>query len=409
MKIKLKKMREDRQNLILEARGIIEKAESENRERTADEDTRYDKLMNDFTSQGTEIAKQERLLEAEEELRGSQGRHAPGSPPTPGAENREVNPRGTEEYRASFRNFLTGGTLNVNEIRAMQADSDTGGGYLVAAEQFVMEIIKNMDNLTFIRKLARKFPLIKSASLGAPKLDTDPADADWTAELKTGTASAIAIGKRELRPHPLAKQVLISNTLLRLAAMDFEAFVQERLSYIFGITQEKAFLNGNGSGQPLGLFTASPLGISTNRDFSTGNKATSIQVDGLIEAKYAIKGQYWARLQWILHRDAVKQVAKLKDGEGQYIWNASIIAGNSDTLLGFPINMSEYAPNTFTTGQYVGMLGDYSQYWIADALDMQVQRLVELYALTNQTGYVGRMETDGMPVLEEAFARVKLA
>jgi HK97 family phage major capsid protein len=71
--------------------------------------------------------------------------------------------------------------------------------------------------------------------------------------------------------------------------------------------------------------------------------------------------------------------------------------------------MSEYAPNTFTTGLYVGLIGDWSQYWIVDALDLTIQRLVELYAETNQTGFIGRMETDGAPVLAEAFARVKLA
>jgi len=74
-----------------------------------------------------------------------------------------------------------------------------------------------------------------------------------------------------------------------------------------------------------------------------------------------------------------------------------------------PISMSEYAPSTLTTGLYVGILGDFSNYWIADALDMQVQRLVELYAEANQVGFIGRLETDGMPVLEEAFSRVKLA
>jgi HK97 family phage major capsid protein len=55
------------------------------------------------------------------------------------------------------------------------------------------------------------------------------------------------------------------------------------------------------------------------------------------------------------------------------------------------------------------MFGDFSKVWIVDALDMTVQKLVELYAETNQTGYVARMEMDGMPVLAEAFARVKLA
>ena len=82
-----------------------------------------------------------------------------------------------------------------------------------------------------------------------------------------------------------------------------------------------------------------------------------------------------------------------------------------DHLLatGLQFFMSEYVPNTFTTGKYVGILGDFSFYWIVDALNLEVQRLDELYAATNQIGFIGRMETDGMPVLEEAFVRVALA
>jgi HK97 family phage major capsid protein len=83
--------------------------------------------------------------------------------------------------------------------------------------------------------------------------------------------------------------------------------------------------------------------------------------------------------------------------------------GEPDTLLGLPTSMSQYAPNTMTTGQYVGILGDFSFYWIADALNMEMQRLVELYSQTRQIGLHAWLETDGMPVLEEAFVRVKLA
>jgi HK97 family phage major capsid protein len=71
--------------------------------------------------------------------------------------------------------------------------------------------------------------------------------------------------------------------------------------------------------------------------------------------------------------------------------------------------MSEYAPNTFTASQYVGILGDFSYVWIADSLQMEMQRLEELFASTNQVGLIGRLESDGMPVLSEAFVRVKLA
>ena len=113
------------------------------------------------------------------------------------------------------------------------------------------------------------------------------------------------------------------------------------------------------------------------------------------------------RAEWLFHRDLMKVIAKLVDGDGRYLFRESLRAGEPDTLLGRPINMSEFTPNTNTTGQYIGLLGDFSYYHIVDALNMQVQRLTELYAESNQTGYIGRAEVDGMPVLEEAFARLK--
>jgi HK97 family phage major capsid protein len=84
------------------------------------------------------------------------------------------------------------------------------------------------------------------------------------------------------------------------------------------------------------------------------------------------------------------------------------LGGTPDRILEVPYVMSEYAPSTFTTGLYVGIIGDFSFYWIADSLKLEIQRLDELYAVTNQVGFIGRSETDGLPVLAEAFARVKL-
>jgi len=275
-------------------------------------------------------------------------------------------------------------------------------------EQMVDQLIKAVDNVVFIRQRATKFRVPEAASLGCPTLTANPADAAWTTELATGNEdSTMAFGKRELHPHPLAKRIKVSNKLLRVNS-GAESLVRDRLAYIFGITQEQGFMTGSGSNQPLGIFTASADGVPTTRDVSTGNLSTSPTFDGLISAKYALKAQYWNRADWIFHRDVLAVISKLKDGDGQYIWRESVRDGEPDRLLGRPVMMSEYAPNTLTTGLYVGMLGDYSNYWIADALDMIVQRLVELYAETNQTGFIGRAETDGMPVLAEAFARVKL-
>ena len=84
------------------------------------------------------------------------------------------------------------------------------------------------------------------------------------------------------------------------------------------------------------------------------------------------------------------------------------MADRPDTILELPFFMSEYATNTFTTGKHVGIIGDFSFHWIADSLEFSIQVLKELYAESNQVGYIGRMECDGQPVLSEAFVRVKL-
>ena len=83
--------------------------------------------------------------------------------------------------------------------------------------------------------------------------------------------------------------------------------------------------------------------------------------------------------------------------------------GVPSTLLDRPVNESEYAPGTITTGLYTAILGDFSRYYIVDALNMEMQVVDQLYAETNQMGYILRRELDGMPVLEEAFARLKQA
>jgi len=404
---KLNELRDERGCIVTEARQILDRAETEKRSLTADEQGKWDELIKKQEELRSDIEREEKLMDAERSVAEESYRNKDKQ------ESKIDTGTGTasQEYRNAFAKLMAFGkeSLNIDEQRALQSDSSTIGGYLVMPQQMVDGLIKALDNDVLIRNKATKYQVPNAASLGVPSLDTDPADANWTTELGTGSEdSSMAFGKRELTPHPLAKLIKLSNKLLRqVPAVD--ALVTDRLAYKFAVTQEAAVMTGSGSNQPLGVFTASSQGISTGRDVSTGNSTTAFTVDGLINAKYSVKGQYQRSGEWIFHRDAVKMLAKLKDGEGQYLWQPSKTDADPDMLLGRPVNMSEYAPNTFTTGLYVGIFGDFSYYWIADALNMQIQRLVELYAATNQTGLIGRMETDGMPVLEEAFARVKLA
>jgi HK97 family phage major capsid protein len=408
----LKALREKRGSTIAEMRALLDKAKEEKRDLTTEESAKHTEMYNKSEDLRAKIEMEERQEKLDREMAvqtadGEEARRkaAGGAGDTDPAKAIEVR---KQKEMHGFRSFLLGGAGNP-EFRALQADVDTSGGYLVTPEQFIQALIKNIDNQTWVRQNATVYPVANADALGAPSLDADPADADWTSELATGSEdSTMAFGKRQLHPRPLAKRIKVSNTLMRKSVLPVDSLVVQRLGYKFAVTEEKAFLTGTGAGQPLGVFTASNDGVPTSQDVSSGNSSTSIKFDGLISAKYKLKAGYWPRAKWLFHRDAMAQISKLVDGMGQYLWRPSVREGEPDMILGSPLMVSEYAPNTFTSGLYVGMYADWSWYWIADSMMMTMQRLSELYAETNQTGFIGRLETDGMPCLSEAFARVKL-
>lgn len=393
-------LKQERATLVTSIRSIMN--DFEGKEMDAIKKEELNKMEARFDVLNADISKEERQLERERVI----GEHK--------EEKREDKPvtDKEKEIRAAYNNYLVEGTSQaMAEYRALQQDNPTQAGYLVAPQQFIGEIIQDKNNMTFMRKLSRVLPpLAKAQSLGFPKRTTRMNTFAWGTEIKAPTPDeSLAFGKREFIPKPATGGILVSKTLIRNAAINADTYLRGEMAYNQSTNEETAFMLGDGAGKPLGIFVASNDGISTARDFATGNTATSITFDGLIEAKYGLKDAYHAGAQWAFHSDGVKQIAKIKDGDGQYIWQQSVAIGVPDTLLGFPVNMSEYAPNTFTANQYVGILGNFKEgYWICDSLNMEIQALMELYALTNQVFYIGRHEVDGMPVLEEAFSRVKL-
>jgi HK97 family phage major capsid protein len=400
-KMNLIELRQKRANIIAQARAILDKAEGEKRALTAEEETNYNKAIDDATSLKSQIEREERQQQMERDL---------GNTHTPPVGNLTDEERSKQEkiteIRAAFRKGLASG--NYDEYRALQMTNATQAGFLVAPEQFMAELIKELDNNFYIRQYARKFTVKGTHSLGFPKRMSRASRAVRGTEISAPVPDTqLSFGKREFRPKWMTAEILVSKPLLQNAAVNPEEIVRAELAYAFAQTQEQEFFTGNGAEEALGLFTASDLGISTNRDVLSGSD-TGITFDSVIDAKFSIKQQYWKNLRWLYHRDAVKQLVKIKDGEGQYIWRESVRQGEPDKLLGFDFLMSEYAPNDFSTGKYAGMLCDLSMYWIADSLDMEIQALYELYARTNQVDFIARAANDGMPVLEECCARIKI-
>lgn len=438
----LQEKRAKRAKAIADARKLLDEAKKDKRSSlNAEEETRYQAFIKEANDLKAEIEQEERaaqheqrdreLAEMERELdesrgrrtdpedprqdpeRRDRGREREGNEPrelrwrTRGGAERVIQLEGrtaTPEYNRDFRHWIRTG-----ERRALAADADSSGGYLLAPMQMAAGIIQAMDDLVFIRGVATVMPLTMAQSLGAVSLDNDPEEPEEVGEEETGDEdTTMSFGRRELNPTAVSRKVKITRKLLRLHPQ-IENLVRDRLAYRHGILQERRLMTGSGAGQPLGLFVASNDGIPTSRDISTGNSTTAVGADGLISAKFALKAQYRPRCRWLFHRDVVAQLTKLKDGQGQYLWREGLTAGEPDRLLNMPIMESEYAPNTMTTGQYVGMLADFSHYWIAEALQMEVQRLDELYSEENKVGFISRLEYDAMPVLAEAFVRVKLA
>jgi HK97 family phage major capsid protein len=410
-------LKDEKGRLTTEYRQVLEKGgtklSADDKTKLATMDARLDELETEIPIFEKQEAR-EASMSAGQQSGDRKNPTDPANSIDPKAKKLSGGIRSTAAYDDAVTRYVLTGKLSglSSEIRnAMQADDDERGGFLTMSEQLANRMIEAMDNQTFFRSsLGCTITTITEAqSLGIPTRTGDVDDIDWTTELATGLEdTGLKFGKRELRPHPLAKRIKESKKLMRLAPMVQDKIIA-RFGYKFGTTQEVAFLTGNGVQKPLGVFVPSVDGITTGRDIVTGSATgfpTTNGADCLFDALYSLKAQYQSVASWIFHRNVVRLIRKLKDGEGRYIWQPGIQSGQPATILDRPFYMSEYAPNVLTTGQYVGIVGDFSKYEIVDALDMEIQRLDELYAEQNQVGFIARAETDGAPVLEEAFARL---
>ena len=376
---------------------------------TPEEQEKWDKADVDFDAltdqikRAEELRAKETLLEKRIDEHVEATQRATDSPPS--------NPRATDEYRAAMRGYLNG-ACGPDEFRAMQAELDVSGGYFTVSEQLASGIIQAVDNLHGLRQFATIHQLPTAVSLGAVSWDTDIDDPVPVGEVGSVTESTgERIGKRHLNPHMSDLLLKVSVQLLRQSFIDMEGFLATRFAYGFNDLDDVAFMTGDGTAMDcLGLFTADANGITTGRDFNTDMAVDNVSATGLIGAQMNQKAQYRNRptTAWIFSRGGIRRIRQLATGDFDYIWRPGLTAQEPDQLLGNPNIESENASDTWTTGLYVGIYGDLSFYWIAEVANMQLQRLSELYAENHQVGLLGVKYIDAMPVLEEAFTRIKL-
>ena len=433
----------ERVKLIEDARKITVLVSEQKRSMTADEKTNFEKLVAGAEEHKSTINALEKQMAFEAELSLSTGRKTDFSDPGKVAKPvqnmmkalaakmldrkndtiQKMLDNMPAELNADYMELLRKSILNhsdaqfAGELRRLEAegrkdyqiDLPTQGGYILPIEVSA-QILLRLLNMVYVRARATVMPLTSYAA-EIPSLDVEPTSATPSGEVsEMSHDTAGTLGRRLLKPHLLPIEVIIARDLLRFSP-SFEGVIIDRVSKGYERTEEQLFMTGTGNGQPLGLFTSPGAtgyaGIPTDRNVVCGS-ATAPTYDGIIDSTMSLKRQYRQNASWMLSRDFVKLVLKLKDNMGRPLWTPGLIVGAPDMLNGRPVDESEYVPNTFTTGKAVGMFADMSYYWIAQALGFEVQPLLEKHALTNQLGFACRQWVDGMPMLSEAFSRLIL-
>lgn len=312
-------------------------------------------------------------------------------------------------YTDIFRRYLARGTqsmkaedYDMQRQKALSAGVDTAGGFWVVPEVFATEFLSTLADEVMMRRLATVMPAIPRGSRLVIRTASGLDAAEWTTEIGSATLDASTpAGQRALTPHPLAKAVRISNTLLEGSPVGVEAYVRGEISALFEAAEESAGMTGGGAGRWEGIYT------STLPTDVTCASATSIAYADLLDVEGALKAQYLRNAQWIMHRTIRKELLSLVDGQGLPLLRRDPAAASRFDLFGYPINISEYSPSSSASAQYVAALGDWKRaYRIVDSLAVRIVR--DEVPATDQVDFYARKESDGMIVDGNGLVRLKM-
>lgn len=417
----LRQYQAEGKNLLQQARSLRDAADRDKRELHADEQAQFDRLCSraddiDIAIERYEARSKLDALSDRFERQGTR-RTSPttsSEPVDPKVRLEGERSRVLDTYIRHGERGLVGpdDSRTYQGMRALAANLGGSGGFLQTPEVFTQQLVKNVDDMTFVWGLATTVGVEFGQSLGCPSLENDPADSDWTSEISLGTEdTTLSFGKRRLHPNPLSKYILVSNDLLQISTYDVGAFINQRLAYKNAVTLEKSLLSITAvGGRPLPVFVASNDGIPSSRDFTGDNTATVLKMDSLKEAVWGLKEGYLndPSTAWCFGRAGMLALHKIKDGDGRYLLTPDLSGKQGMQMLGFPVKVSEFAPSTFTTGLYVGCIGAWSTIWGAYVNAVAFQRFNELRGLQNQTIFATRTHIDAMPSVGEAFSRIKM-
>ena len=360
---------------------------------SAEDDATYSRMEQEITDLGKEIARLERQEALDAELNRPVNKPLTGKPMN-GKETAKTG-RATDEYRQNFWNMMRSKTPMPIVMNALQIGTDSEGGYLVP-DEYERTLVEALEEENIFRQLAK----IIQTSSGDRKIPivTSHGSAAWLDEEDALTESDEVFGQTSLSAYKLGTFLKVSDELLNDSVFDLPSYISTEFARRIGAKEEEAFFTGDGSGKPLGILAATG-GAETG---ITAASATAITADELIDLFYSLKAPYRRNAVWVLNDSTIKAIRKLKDNQGQYLWQPSLTAGTPDTILNRPVYTSSYVP-AIAAGAKTIAFGDFSYYWIADRQGRSFKRLNELFATTGQVGFMATQRVDGKLILSEAI------
>ena len=389
-------LREKRAKAWEAAKAFLDSHRKENGVLSAEDDAAYTKMEQEITDLGKEIARLERQEALDAELNRPVNKPLTGKPggkaEADGAEDKTG--RASDDYRKNFWNAMRSKAPMPAVTNALQIGTDSEGGYLVP-DEYERTLVEALEEENIFRQMAK---VIKTSS-GDRKIPVvaSKGTASWIDEEGAIPESDDAFGQVSIGAYKLGTMIKVSEELLNDSVFDLQSYISREFARRIGAKEEEAFFTGDGKGKPLGVLAATG-GAETG---VTAASATAVTADELMDLYYSLKSPYRKKSVWVLNDSTIKAIRKLKDNNGQYLWQPSLTAGTPDMILGRPIKTSAYMP-VMAAGAKTIAFGDFSYYWIADRQGRSFKRLNELFAASGQVGFLASQRVDGKMILAEA-------
>ena len=366
------------------AKNFVDTHEDKNGNLSAEDKETYSRMEAEIEELTNSIERQQRAERREQELSKPVNSPITGKPYKDEPQGEVKTGRASDEYKKAMLTALRSNFRQVSNV--LQEGVDADGGYLVP-EEYDHRLIDVLTEENIMRGIATKI-----TTSGEHKINiaaTKPAAA-WIEEGEALSFGNATFEQKILDAHKLHVAIKITEELLYDNAFGLENYIITEFGKALANAEEDAFLNGDGIGKPTGIFD------KTKGGESIGTLTAALKSDDILDLIYKLKRPYRKNASFIMNDATLAQIRKLKDNNGQYLWQPSYQANEPDKILGYNIRTSAFAPTDAIA------FGDYKYYNIGDRGSRSFKQLNELFAGNGMIGYVAKERVDGLLILPEA-------